>query len=159
MLCDTRLVMMISMALSWPPAKLLLALVLQGRCFHNKNYNTNKVALSFQSRTRVVVLSTCLELVADLLKSTNLNPSNHHLDLKFMCPSFSDGNSGDDLCSCPWEMEEEQNKKGAHEMGKQKENPPPTGPLMGPGTLVPTSVGQVFDFFNNHQVFRLFQKT
>ncbi len=31
-------------------------------------------------------------------------------------------------------------------MGEQKENPPPTGPLTGPGTLVPTSVGQVFDF-------------
>jgi len=37
-------------------------------------------------------------------------------------------------------------QKGAHEMGEQKENVPPTGPLMGPGTLVPTSVGQVFDF-------------
>ncbi len=31
-------------------------------------------------------------------------------------------------------------------MGEQKENVPPTDPLMGPGTLVPTSVGQVFDF-------------
>jgi hypothetical protein len=37
-------------------------------------------------------------------------------------------------------------QKGAHEMGEQKENVPPTDPLMGPGTLVPTSVGQVFDF-------------
>ncbi len=66
--CDTRLVMRISMAFSWPTGKLLLALVLQGRCSHNKNYNTNKVALSFQSGTREVVLSTCLELelVADL---------------------------------------------------------------------------------------------
>ncbi len=52
--CDTRLVMRISTAFSWPTAKLLLALVLQGRCPRNKNYNTTKVALSFQSRTRVV---------------------------------------------------------------------------------------------------------
>jgi hypothetical protein len=50
-------------------------------------------------------------------------------------------------------------QKGAREMGEQKGNPPPTGPLMDPGTLVPTSVGQVFDFLITIDYFRKHERT
>jgi hypothetical protein len=76
-----------------------------------------------------------------------------------MCPSFSDGNSGDDIYSCPWEMEEEQNKKEPVKWESRKEIPLPQVPLWVLAHWCPPVLGRYLIFLITMDYFRKHERT
>lgn len=157
--CDTRLGMRISMAFSWPTAKLLLALVLQGRCSHNKELQHKQGSLvvseSHQGGSLVhlpgvgcwlievhqfepIKPSTWFEILVSLLFGWKL----------WWWPLFLslENGRGTKQKRSPWN-------------GRAERKPPSHRSPYGSWHIGAHQCWAGIWFFNNDQLFRLFQKT